>query len=86
MDYKKEKGPHGTFLSVSILAASLYGKIESYEEIHLMDLLPLNMADDIDDGERTVYDETTGGIPVNFITGDSCLDETSYLTVYPGEL
>lgn len=48
-----------------IRAASLYGKIESYEEIHLMDLLPLNMADDIDDGERTVYDETTGGIPVN---------------------
>lgn len=63
-----------------IRAASLYGKIESYEEIHLMDLLPLNMADDIDDGERTVYDETTGGIPVNMEKEEA--PDMSYLDDY----
>lgn len=31
-----------------IREASLYGKIQSYEEIHLMDLLNLEEADDID--------------------------------------
>lgn len=66
-----------------IRAASLYGKIESYEEIHLMDLLPLNMADDIDDGERTVYDETTGGIPVNMEQEEA--PDMSYLDDYDEE-
>lgn len=66
-----------------IRAASLYGKIESYEEIHLMDLLPLNMADDIDDGKRTVYDETTGGIPVNMEQEET--PDMSYLDDYDEE-
>jgi len=45
-----------------IREASLYGKIESYEEIHLMDMLELKKAEDIDDGVIEMHDKTTGGI------------------------
>lgn len=49
-----------------IREASLYGKIQSYEEIHLMDMLNLESADDIDDGYNGIHvDKTTGGISIN---------------------
>lgn len=50
-----------------IREASLYGKIQSYEEIHLMDLLELESAEDIDDGYTgPTINETTGGISTQF--------------------
>lgn len=49
-----------------IREASLYGKIESYEEIRLMDLMNLDTAEDIDDGYVEVHDRTTGGIQTTF--------------------
>lgn len=66
-----------------IREASLYGKIESYEEIHLMDILNLDSADDIDDGYVEKHDETTGGIPISF--GKEEKIDTSYLDDYEEE-
>lgn len=66
-----------------IRAASLYGKIESYEENHLMDILPLGMADDIDDWQKNICDETTGGIPINMEQEE--MPDMSYLDDYDEE-
>lgn len=66
-----------------IREASLYGKIESSEEIHLMDLLNLEKNEDIDDGYRQVIDETTGGIDVTFEEKE--IHDMSYLDDYEEE-
>lgn len=66
-----------------IRAASLYGDIESYEEIRLMDLMKLKEADDIDDGYIEVRDKTTGGIQVDF--NEEEMHDMSYLDDYDKE-
>lgn len=66
-----------------IREASLYGKIESYEEIHLLDILDLEQAEDIDDGYIQKFDETTGGIQTEFEKEEE--HDMSYLDDYEEE-
>lgn len=65
-DYMKNKNEDLELILRDIREASLYGKIASYEEIHLMDLLELEEAEDIDDHYVTVVNENTGGLQVDF--------------------
>jgi hypothetical protein len=66
-----------------IREASLYGKIESYEEIHLMDLLDFEQAENIDDGYVKQIDKTTGGLQVEFEEEEK--HDMSYLDDYEEE-
>lgn len=67
-----------------IKSASLYGKIETHEEIHLMDMLCLEKAEDIDDGYIEKHDMTTGGIPVE-LENEERYGDMSYLDNYEEE-
>lgn len=63
-----------------IREASLYGKIQSYEEIHLMDLLDMEQNEEIDDGYVKVVNKSTGGIDVKFEEEE--VHDMSYLDDY----
>ena len=63
-----------------IREASLYGKIQSFEEIHLMDLLDLKQADDID---SDFIEEKDTGIRLE---EQEVLPDMSYLDDYEEEV
>lgn len=62
-DYMKNGGNLELIIR-NIRKASLDGEIASYEEIHLMDLLELEMEEDIDDHYVQQFSKDTGGLPI----------------------